>query len=328
MNVGNEKLSKLKPVPRGLASIRYRGGILLALALLHVLVPQLEVLAAIPLTAAGILNVAWPSRAMFILNGLLLIALGVWNALGSGFDTSSVWGLAAVVQWAAGAEELGLFLRYRPTFRAKDLEPVLEQIESEQEQIDFMVESLRSHRNFEIRRTLIKKLASMGSDTSRGIALLTKLLKSGWTSPALKCWIHYALARIQGDPIAHWNAIEAYRRQYSSDESTQLETAVRQTQGLLRQTVDKDIAAQAERVKKEAEAREVPKFCRTAAYSLVFAFFYPLGFILAVIARIESRKSKGRLKGRTLAWMTIASSPGVLICLACGALLLRLFGWS
>jgi len=95
--------------------IRARGVGLIVLGIFHfVFSKSLEPTWGAVMLVIGLLNLAIPSRAMFIVDGIALIAAGLWNALIGSIGGNVFWRIFGMGQVVWGLAEFGKFGRYAP----------------------------------------------------------------------------------------------------------------------------------------------------------------------------------------------------------------------
>lgn len=96
-------------------AVRLRGGALIAWGISCLLLPDLfDMWWGIAFIALGLINVAFPLRAMFIINGLALIAVGCWNTYASLMTEIDLWRWIGLAQVFIGFEECQRFNHYSP----------------------------------------------------------------------------------------------------------------------------------------------------------------------------------------------------------------------
>jgi hypothetical protein len=98
------------------AEIRGQGIIYILLGIAHfVFSNALEPAWGVVLILIGILDLAIPNRGLFILNGIALLLVGIWNAVTGELAGSFVWRMLGVAQVVWGLTEFSRFGHYGST---------------------------------------------------------------------------------------------------------------------------------------------------------------------------------------------------------------------
>ena len=293
-----------------------RGVAMIALGIAHIVVPQLAWQFGIPLIAAGILNIIFPKRGMFLLNGFILIIVGVWNIfLFIEGGAHVIWKWIAFFQCSGGAEEMGQFFKNRPLFDASQFDAILDNIADNRQKSEYLLKVIKDYKRSDIRREALRRLADIGKDASFAVDELQQISLKRSISPVTKCWFHYALAVLSDQKEAHVNALIAM------DQSIEVSSNLNDPNVVeIRQTIDRclDLLKSSEKleiaekdlVKEKLVLSQDTPFIKPvlnnkAVYSVAFWLLPIVGLPLALIAASEIRNSGGKQYGLLLAKISL-----------------------
>jgi len=193
----------------------HRGTGMIVMGVVHLIVPGLAWQAAIPLILIGVLNIVLPIRGMFILNGLLLLGIGILNAL-SGWDVGSVfWKYFGIIQGGWGLEEIGAFHVNRPTFSRSALDDHLASLSDPKARAEFLLGVFSQRRQFDIRRGVLNRLADMGEQAACAAPTLKLFLSASSVPLAVKVWIHCTISQVEGSVDDHSRAIATILKEHA-----------------------------------------------------------------------------------------------------------------
>lgn len=319
---------------RDLSYLQARGLGMIALGIAHIAIPQLAWFFSIPLIIAGILNIIFPKRAMFLLNGLVLIVVGAWNVfLFIEGGAHVIWKWIGMFQVLGGAEEMGQFFKNISHFDTSQFDGILESMTDNKQRSDYLLNVIKGHRRYDIRREALKRLADIGKDASFADKELHVMLKKWTASPELKCWLHYALAIISDQKENHINQIIAIDQsiQVKDDNNNndpgirKIKQAVRQTLDLLKSS-DNLESEDKELVKEKIILSHDTPFIQPilnfkSVLSVVFWLFPIVGLPLALMAKSEIKESGGKQYGLLLAKISLVVNSILVALVILGAVI-------
>lgn len=193
----------------------HRGTGMIVMGVLHLGVPGLAWQAAIPLIFIGFLNIVLPVRGMFILNGLLLLGIGILNALSGWGSDNVLWKYFGIAQGGWGVEEMGAFHVNRPRFSPSALNDHISRLADPKARAEFLIGVFCQRRQFDIRRGILNRLADMGEEGACVAPTLRLFLVASSVPLAVKVWIHHTLSVLEGSMDDHSRGIATILKEHA-----------------------------------------------------------------------------------------------------------------
>ena len=174
----------------------------IGMGLLHFFIPALAWQWGVVLILGGLLCLICRSRFVFLIQGTILIAMGIWNIIlqisaisVSGY--SKIWVYIGLSLITSGGRTIQL--AWQAKFSDQFLISHLDELHTTEAQIKALLATINRARRFDIKKGLLIKLADYGQEAQSAVPDLDAMLNAKRVADALKVWCHYTIAYIEND---------------------------------------------------------------------------------------------------------------------------------